>query len=99
MTKEPTLEELRAKVYELENYIDSGLDSISERSDELIKNSGVPMTVWERQEKYPTKAVYDIEGHPFEKLSTFDEISIFAMVMLPTIIFMIILLCISIADF
>jgi penicillin-binding protein-related factor A (putative recombinase) len=75
-------------------------DGISDRSDRLVKEADVPMTVWERAERYPTKAVYDIDGpsHP-QVITDWDWISFYAMCFLPMFIFMGLLALIALYDF
>lgn len=95
MSKEPTIEELKARLYVLESLEEAKAQDvwkgIEERSAEIAK--GIPTTVFEREEMYPNKAVSDARGlqHP-QVLTTFDQTWFFIILMVPPLFIMALLL-------
>ena len=57
---------LKDKLYELENTIDSDMNSISRRSQKIIDNANLPKNAAERWERFPPKSVADLQdSYPY----------------------------------
>lgn len=97
MNKDEEIAMLKAKLYEIENTVDSDLNNIAEESKRIIKESGIPMTVVDRWEMYPPKSVADLQDHYPYTVTNTDAAWIWASALLPVCLVLILVWAIALS--